>query len=93
MHGNYQHHIQDKGMVGVFNDVDNISFIHFKCGYLYYSLYFLYWGVPRRPPSEEPWRMGSFLCTQVWGKLSGTLFLQQMLDRQPARSGLCCSPV
>ena len=42
MHGNYQHHIQDKGIVGVFNDVDNISFINFKRGYLYYSLYFLY---------------------------------------------------
>ena len=57
------------------------------------------WGVSRSPPSVESWRMGSFFCTEAWGKvgdwrqLSGAPLFQHMLDRQPARNGLWFGPV
>lgn len=40
--GNYKLQIQDKGIMGGFNHVDNVLFLSFNCGNLYYSSYFLH---------------------------------------------------
>lgn len=40
--GNYNLQIQDKGIMGGFNHADNVLFLSFNYGNLYYSSYFLH---------------------------------------------------
>ena len=42
MYGNYKLQIQDKGIMGGFNQLDTVLFVSFNSEYLYYSMYLLY---------------------------------------------------